>query len=124
MLTINIKDRLNINTIKTVNEYRDAVNENKFTFKTTKPTGSHRSFYDSTIDIKYKGEEVGSIGPKEPFKIKLMVMKTDTLTDSNPDCKWLWVTLKKESTNLDEAKQFLNDNFTAITSKYTLKTKD
>ena len=92
----------------------------KFTFKTDKPTGRYKSFFEAYHHIKLKGEDVGSINSKEPFSIRLMVMKKDILEDKNPNCPWKWITLKAEFKSLDEAKEFLNKNFEAITTKWAL----
>ena len=93
----------------------------KFTFKTDKPTGRYRAFYPSQHHIKFKGVQVGSIGDEPPYKIRLMVLKTDDLDDKNPNCDWMWITLKKESETLSDAKEFLNTNIDLILQKYNLK---
>ena len=41
--------------------------------------------------------------------------------DSNPNCNWKWITFKFKSENPEECKQFLNDNFLAITAKYKIR---
>ena len=98
----------------------------KFTFKTTKSTGQYRSFFAPSHTIKLNKIGVGSIvGSSEhtelgPYKIRLQVIKEDIMEDGNPNCKWKWITLKKESQTLDEAKQFLQDHIAGITSKYKL----
>lgn len=63
------------------------------------------------------------IGDKEPHKIKLKVVKTDIIKDDNTNCDWKWITLKKESKTIDEAKEFLNVNFISINEKYKLSTE-
>jgi len=91
-----------------------------FTFKTEKPTGRYRSFDNDTHNIKLQKVEVGVICSDKPFKIRLQVVKKDIMEDGNKNCPWKWITFKKESETLDEAKKFLNDNFEAITSKFTI----
>lgn len=91
----------------------------KFTFKTTKATGRYRSFFKDTHAIKLNKVEVGSIDDKT-WRIRLMVIKTDMNEDGNPNCDWGWVVLKKESKSLQEAKDWLNEKFSAITDKYQL----
>jgi hypothetical protein len=91
----------------------------KFTFKTEKPTGRYKSFYNVTHHVKYNKVEIGTIDDKT-FKIRLRVIKQNILEDGNPNCSWKWITLKKESASINEAKQFLNDNIAKITSFYSL----
>lgn len=95
----------------------------KFTFKTNKPTGKYRSFDTDYHHIKLAGREVGNISAGKTFRINLNVMKTETITDSNPNCPWKRITLKKESETLQEAKDWLNANFKSITAKYTIAQK-
>lgn len=92
----------------------------KFTFKTEKSTGRYASFYSDHYHIKLNKVEVGYFSPDEPFKIHLQVVKKDIMEDGNKNCPWKWITLKKESETLDEAKKFLNDNFEVINSKYQI----
>lgn len=96
----------------------------KFTFKTEKPTGRYSSFSPDSHYIKLKTKECGRISDKYPYKIRLMVEKKDLNEDGNPNCKWKYITLKKESTSLQEAKNFLNDNIKIIIEKYTLHLVD
>jgi hypothetical protein len=91
----------------------------RFTFKTTHPTGSYRSFYDPYHTIKFKKQTVGTIDHKTN-KISLMVVKTDTITDNNPNCEWKSITLAVKPKSLQEAKDFLNENVDRILERYTL----
>lgn len=84
----------------------------KFTFKANRPTGKYRSFFATTHDIKLKGEVVGEID--DNLTIRLMILKKDINEDGNPNCKWKWVKLKKKSSTLEEAKEFLNSNIDKI----------
>ena len=93
-----------------------------FTFKTDKPTGRYRSFYNPTHTIKIKKVNVGSIGHEPPYKIRLRVIKADIMEDKNPNCDWKWITLSQESNSLVEAKEFLRKNFTVIMEKYNIPT--
>lgn len=95
----------------------------KFTFKTEHPTCRYRSFSQDSHHIKLNKIEVGSIEPEAPFKIRLMVIKSDIMEDGNPNCIWKWIRLKKESASLQEAKDFLNGHFSSIISKYQLVNK-
>ena len=92
----------------------------KFTFKTEKSTGRYRSFYPDTHHIKLNKIECGLIADKKPYKIKLQVIKDDINKDGNTNCNWEWITLQKESETLEEAKNFLNENFEAINNKYKI----
>lgn len=95
----------------------------KFTFKTEKPTGSYKSFFSDYHYIKLKKKEVGTITDKT-YKIRLKVWKADINEDGNPNCKWKWITLKKESKTLQEAKDFLNENIKLITTEKKLYLED
>ena len=94
----------------------------KFTFKTEKATGRYRSIYPDTHNIKLNKFECGLIDDKKPYKIQLQVIKDDINKDGNPNCDWEWITLKKESESLQEAKNFLNENHEAIQLKYKIYT--
>lgn len=91
----------------------------KFTFKTTKPTGKYASFYNPSHDIKLNKKDVGSIVDGK-WTIRLKVVKDDIMEDGKPNCPWEWISLKKESSSLQEAKDFLNANFKTITEKFNL----
>jgi hypothetical protein len=93
----------------------------KFTFKTHKETGQYAWLYKPYHKVFLNRNEVGSINPEKPFLIRLMVMKKDILEDGNSNCEFKWITLKRESKTLDEAKTFLNNNIDAILKIYTLK---
>jgi len=92
----------------------------KFTFKTIKPVGRYSAFDIDEIQIKLNKKEVGEISPEKPFEIRLAVEKTETVTDNNPNCEWKWISLKKKSETLEEAKIFLNEHIESIMNKYTL----
>jgi hypothetical protein len=77
-------------------------------------------FQHDEHNIKLYKTEVGLICHEVPFKIRLQVVKQDINEDGNPNCIWKWITLKKESKTLEEAKKFLNDNFVTITTKYKI----
>lgn len=91
----------------------------KFTFKTTKPTGKYAFLDKSSHDIKLNKKDVGSI-VDGTWIIRLKVVKNDIMEDGNPNCPWKWIALKKESSSLQEAKDFLNANFKTITEKFNL----
>jgi hypothetical protein len=92
----------------------------KFTFKTHKPTGKYKAFDNISIDIKYEKAVVGVIDSEIPYRVRLMVKKTGTLTDNNPNCSWLWIVLKNEFENIDTAKLWLNVNKDLIFGLYKL----
>jgi hypothetical protein len=95
-----------------------------FTFKTEKPKGRYSWVHDDLHEIKLKGKKIGEIDPKKPYKIKLMVFKSDedkAKPNDNKNCAWKWITLKKESDNLAEAKEFLNKNFDAIITQFNIR---
>jgi hypothetical protein len=90
-----------------------------FTFKTEHPTGTYRSFYPDRHVIKLNKKEVGRINEKS-FQIRLAVEKEDPSKSDNPNCSWRWVSLKKEFVSLNEAKEFLKNNYSAIVEKFKL----
>ena len=95
----------------------------KFTFKTEEPTGRYRSFYSANHYIKLNKKIVGQIVEKalgKEWKVKLRIYKDSIHDDNNPNCEWIWITLVKSFSSLQDAKQFLNDNFDAIIEKYKL----
>jgi hypothetical protein len=93
-----------------------------FTFKTEQPTGKYRCFDNPTHHVKLNKVEIGYISPEEPFKIKLTVIKNQddiAKPKNNPNCPWKWITLKHESKSLQEAKEFLKENFDLIMKTFT-----
>jgi hypothetical protein len=50
-----------------------------------------------------------------------MVHKDDINEDGNPNCPWKWISLKKESESLQEAKDWLNENIEEVLAKYPLR---
>jgi hypothetical protein len=104
-------------------KFKEFINEAKtvkFTFKTERPTGKWKAFDTSYHLIKLDGKQVGSIGDEAPHKIRLMVIKDDIMSDGNKNCPWKWITLKKDSNTMDEAKTWLNANAEIITAKWKL----
>lgn len=91
----------------------------KFTFKTVKPTGKYKSFYNPHYTIFLGGQDVGEIRHEFPHKIRLKVIK-EVYEDGVPNCKWKWVQLVHESASINEAKKWANEHFEAITKKYKL----
>lgn len=95
----------------------------KFTFKTTKPTGRYRSFESSYHEIKIKKVSVGSITDGDGYRIRLQVYKDTDEQKKEEPCPWKWITLKKESISLQEAKDFLKANAEVIYNKYKIYQK-
>lgn len=88
----------------------------KFTFKTEKQTGRYKSFFTPWHYIKLNGKQVGSIEHKS-WRIRLMVYDEKL---ENTNCKWKWITLKKEPTSLQDAKDWLLNSQKTIEEKYKL----
>lgn len=91
----------------------------KLTFKSKKPTGKWKSFNRTTHYVKLDKKQIGQINDKT-FKIMLMVTKKDIMEDGNPNCSWMWITLKKESKSLEEAQTFLTEHIEEISTKHNL----
>ena len=91
----------------------------KFTKKTTKPTGKFSSFQDPIHTIFYNNHEVGFIIHKTR-KIYLQVIKTDRITDDNPNCIWKNICLKYNPSSLNDAIDYLNNNRDAIFDNFVL----
>lgn len=82
-----------------------------FTFKTTKPTGRYKSFYQSYHEIKYNKKMCGTIKGRPPHGVGFMVIKKDIMEDKNPNCEWKWCFLKTpEFQNVKEAKKWVKEN--------------
>lgn len=91
--------------------------QKKFTFKNKKSTGRYSWLDPNTHYIKLNGKKVGYIKDVEPYKINLSIKKEETETEPAP---FKWITLKKESKSLQEAKDFLNEYIEQILEKYDL----
>lgn len=98
----------------------------EFKFKTEKPTGKWRAFDNPAHYIKFDGKVVGAIGHEKPFRIDFTVMKTeaDMVNDTNKNCPWKRIYIKKESETLDEAKEYVNTLVEYLTGKYTFHMSD
>jgi hypothetical protein len=99
---------------------KKAAQAKRFTFKTTKPTGKYRAFDIAYHEIKLGGEKVGSITPEAPHRVRFHIEKADIMEDGNPNCPWRWMMLKAKFNTLAEAKNFVNDNFKEINSRFKL----
>ena len=89
--------------------------KNKFTFKTVKPIGKWRAFYDPTYFIKIKKDQIGQIIDQtrgafrsKDIKIMFQIIKSDINEDNCPNCSWKWITLAKTFNSVQEAKDWLN----------------
>lgn len=94
--------------------------KNKVTFKTHKEKGKWGWIHEPTHHVKLNGKEIGTIDNNQPYKIRLMKMKDDPMEDGNPNCKWMWISLKKQSASLQEAKDFITEKIEEILSKYNI----
>ena len=94
----------------------------KFTFKTEKSTGRYAAFFADIHHIKLNKIQCGEITDGEGFRIRLQVIKKDIMEDGNANCSWKWVTMKKISGSLQEAKDWLNSEEVraAIEKIYTI----
>jgi hypothetical protein len=54
----------------------------------------------------------------------LQVIKKDINEDGNINCEWRWITLKKESETLQEAQDWLNQNFEKINTVFEIIRKE
>lgn len=81
----------------------------KFTFKAQKqgPWDHYRA-----IDIKYRGEVVGCIRSEQYGKwcVRLQAPASEKALAVNPNCPWMWVTVKQLFSSAEEAKAWLNEN--------------
>jgi hypothetical protein len=93
----------------------------KFTFKTTRPTGSYAWLHKPYHDVLLNKNKVGAIDPEKPHTIRLMIMKADIMEDGNKNCPWKWIQLKRISESLDDAKVFLNESIDAILTRYKIR---
>jgi hypothetical protein len=91
-----------------------------FTFKTEKSTREYRGFYPPTNYIKHNKLIVGEIESGSPFRIRLRIVKDANHDDGNPNCPWMWITLAKDNSSVDDAKVWLELAASKILSKYNL----
>ncbi len=98
--------------------------EAKITFKTDNPKGKYKSFDSYYHNIKLNGKNVGDIDDKKPHQIRVMVLKTDKITDDNPNCKWKWIKFAAKFESLQGAKDWFLKNAKDIMEKYTLNPLD
>jgi hypothetical protein len=49
-----------------------------------------------------------------------MIIKNNIMEDNNPNCEWRWLTLKKKSDSLQEAKDWLNENIEVIFNTFNI----
>lgn len=96
----------------------------EFKFKTKKEKDKWAWLQAPTHKVFYGKHWVGTIADEKPHYIKLMVIKTELLTDNNPNCNWLWITLSKKSDNLKDAQEFLNQVFFKLLDKYSFYLND
>ena len=91
----------------------------KFTFKTEKPKGRWKSFDHDIYHIKLNKVEIGMfVTVGEVFRVRLRVMKTDKITDSNPNCPWKWIHLKGDFKTLQDGKDWVKRNTTGLLKKF------
>lgn len=99
----------------------------KFTFKTNRPTGPYKSFYNDSIEIKYKRKVCGAIikaSCSTGYQIRLMTKKDDIANSSNPNCDWEWICFKKVFKSIDEAKEWINEKIDYVFEKFTLELQE
>jgi len=92
----------------------------KPTFKIHRPTGQYRSFDHSHMDVKVKKKECGTVyyNSKEgKYRLQLAVVKESTEEEPAP---FRNITLKIQFDSLDDAKVWITEHFSTITSKYNL----
>lgn len=86
----------------------------KFTFKLSEKSKGHFQWlYPQSLYIRLDGKQVGYVSPNN--LITLTVYEADDKTS------WKNITLKYQPKDFADAKRFLNENFTAIITKYNLR---
>lgn len=88
----------------------------KITFKTTKPTGRFKSFYDAYHEIKVNGISIGIIDydGDDSFNIRLKIVKNEKFNNNNPNCKWIWIKLTHSFNSLQDAKDKIKSDLADI----------
>jgi hypothetical protein len=79
------------------------------------------------ITSSFNKIKCGTIEDKVPYKIRLQVMKTEDdlmRVNDNKNCPWKWITFKKESNTLAEAKEYLNSIVGKVLANYQLNLED
>ncbi len=105
--------------------------KNNLSFKINSPTGPYASFNHAWVDIKQNKKVIGSINyakylnPKpedvEGFQIGLMIKGSPK---NNPNCPWRWIHFKRKFDKIDEAKQWVKENWEKICNTYELVSQD
>lgn len=94
----------------------------KFTFKTEKPTGRYRGFYNPDYHIKINGKKCGNIYfDSKGYYVSLLVYKKDINEDDNPNCEFKCIYFKKRLPSLEECKTWLNSKETINTIEANYK---
>jgi hypothetical protein len=104
----------------------------KVTFKKDKrPTGLASVGWKPTWDLKLNKRRFGCIWSpdhrmedRNGYSLGIMAMKTETVTDSNPNCPWKWIHFKARWKTEQEAKDWIQANIVEIQTKYTLRYDD
>lgn len=55
------------------------------------------------------------------YSVGIMVMKTETVTDNNPNCPWKWIIFTQQHETEQLAKDWIQSNIIDIQTKYTLR---
>ena len=82
----------------------------KFTFKK-----QHRGTWDrvsDAFDIKYNKIEVGYVQETtdNKWKISLQSPASEVALNKNPNCPWMWISVKQQFGTHEEARAWLNEN--------------
>lgn len=82
--------------------------------------------HNRSIECKIKRKTFGHINApnwttEKVWTISIMVMKTELITDNNPNCNWKWVTFKTKFLIPDQAKIWLQEKIEEIVEIYHLR---
>lgn len=95
--------------------------KDKFTFRKIIPVGKYRSFEPDSTEIKLNGFVVGSIDAPAHFSNKQGFGISFCIKDGN---SFKNITLAKRLDSEQEAREFVNKNFSALTTKFDLYMQD
>lgn len=78
-----------------------------------------------SVDIKSNKKKFGAIiAPNWRTKdnkwgVQFCVEKDETITDNNPNCSWMWVSIAKRFDTEDDARAYVNEYIDRFAEKYT-----
>ena len=102
----------------------------KITFKRHPKETGLRGVGNGTpsVDIKLNGKNFGLLAAPSwqqgGWRIGIQVVKTETVTDNNPNCEWKWVYFKYNPSTEEEARAWVLSHIDSLALVYTFHTHE